>query len=320
MKKIFTLIALAIIGWFEAAAQFKVVGYIPNFSTSAMVEYVDKFDFSKVTHINVAFFNPDTDGNFPIEKGVGVDKIVAKAHQKNVKVLLSLAGGSDQSQYADLLTPEKRTAFIAKIMDLVTEYKVDGIDVDLEGKNIDKNYEGFVLELSAKLKAKNKLITGAVAWWTRSKITDACLKAYDFINMMSYGGNATLHASPAYAQQHINYWKEERGMPASKLVLGTAFYGRYDLEDKKFVAVKFKDLIEKYPEAAKQDSIVRTEDARVIRFNGIVGTKARTKVALEQCGGIMIWQLLQDAEGQYSLLNAINEQLRESNAAKTRKK
>lgn len=320
MKKILILIAASVISYMDVAAQFKIVGYIANFSTPAMVEYVDKFDFSKVTHINVAFFNPDADGNFPAAKGVGVDQIVAKAHQKNVKVLLSLAGGSDQSQYADLLMPEKRTAFIAKIMDLVALYKVDGIDVDIEGKNIDKNYEGFVLELSAQLKAKNKLITGAVAWWTRSKITDACLKAYDFINIMSYGGNANLHASSAYAQQHINYWKEERGMPASKLVLGTAFYGRYDLEDKKFVAIKFKDLIEKYPEAIKQDSVVRAEDGRVIRFNGINGTKARTMVALEQCGGVMIWQLLQDAEGQYSLLNAINEQLGTSTSTKSKKK
>lgn len=308
MRRFFLLFFLA--GTFLTSnAQFKIVGYIPNFSTAPMVAYVDNFDFSKVTHINVAFFNPDINGNFPKEKGIGVDKIVRKAHEKNVKVLLSLAGGSDQSQYAGLLQKENRTAFIAKIMDLVKEYNVDGIDVDIEGKNIDNNYEAFVTELSAQLKSKGKLITGAVAWWTRNRITDACLKAYDFINIMSYGGNETLHASAEYAQRHINYWKEERGMPAHKLVLGTAFYGRYDLEDKKFVTIKFNDLVEKYPEAVKQDTIVRKEDGKVIRFNGINGTKARTKVALEKCGGIMIWQLLQDAAAPNSLLDAINQQV-----------
>lgn len=312
MKKI-VLLFLLTAGIFKSNAQFKIVGYIPNFSTAPMVEYVDSFDFSKVTHINVAFFNPDVNGNFPKDKGVGVDKIVRKAHEKNVKVLLSLAGGSDQSQYAGLLQNQNRTAFIDKIMDLVDEYKVDGIDVDIEGKNIDNNYEAFVTELSAKLKAKGKLITGAVSWWTRARITDACLKAYDFINIMCYGGNETLHASSEYAQRHINYWKEERGMPASKLILGTAFYGRYDLEDKKFVTIKFKDLVEKYPEAVTQDSIVRKEDAKVIRYNGINGTKARTTVALEQCGGIMIWQLLQDAPAPYSLLDAINQQVEATN-------
>ena len=316
MKKIISIGAFILLTYFNATAQFKIVGYIPNFSTPAMVEFVDQFDFSKLTHVNVAFFNPDVNGIFPKEKGIGVDKIVAKAHEKNVKVLLSLAGGSDQSQYTTLLMPENRTAFIAKIMDLLALYKADGIDVDLEGKNIDKNYEAFVTELSAQLKAKGKLITGAVAWWTRSRITDACLKAYDFINIMSYGGNAQLHASPAYAKQHIDYWKEERGMPANKLVLGTAFYGRYDLEDKKFVTIKYKDLLEQYPGSALLDSLVRSEDGRVIKYNGVNGTKARTKVALAECGGIMIWQLMQDSNGANSLLKAINDQVKETKAAK----
>lgn len=308
MKRFFLLLFLA--GSFLTTnAQFKIVGYIPNFSTAAMVEYVNTFDFSKVTHVNVAFFNPDVKGNFPKAKGIGVDEIVRKAHAKNVKVLLSLAGGSDQSQYAGLLKSENRTAFIAKIMDLVEEYNADGIDVDIEGKNIDSNYEAFVTELSAQLKTKGKLITGAVAWWTRARITDACLAAYDFVNIMSYGGNSLLHASPAYAQRHINYWKNDRGVPAHKLIIGTAFYGRYDLEDKQFVTLKFKDLIEKYPQALKQDSIIRSEDNRVIRFNGIQGTRDRTKFALEQCGGIMIWQLLQDAAAPNSLLDIINQQV-----------
>lgn len=292
-----------------AKSQFKVVGYLPNFSISAMNEYADKTDFSKLTHLNIAFLNPDIEGNFPVEKGIGINDIVAKAHYKNVKVLLSLAGGSDQSQYANLLKSENRTTFITKIMDLVALYQVDGIDVDIEGDNIDSNYEAFVTELSVQLKAQNKLITGAVSWWTRARITDACLTAYDFINIMAYGGSSATHASPAYAQQHIDYWKGNRGVPTNKLVLGTAFYGRYDLDDGNHVAIAYKDLIQLYPDAPTRDVIIRSEDGKEIRYNGINGTRARTIMAQQQCGGMMIWQLLQDTDGPYALLKAIDEQI-----------
>lgn len=316
MKKI-GLLCLLIMTALITRAQFKVVGYLPNFSISAMNEYADRTDFSKLTHLNIAFFNPDVNGNFSLDKGIGINDIVAKAHYKNVKVLLSLAGGSDQSQYANLLTNENRTEFIDKIMGLVALYNVDGIDVDLEGDNIDENYEAFVTELSVQLKAQNKLISGAVSWWTRAKITDACLAAYDYINIMAYGGSAATHASPAYAQQHINYWKGDRGRPANKLVLGTTFYGRYDLDNGGSVAIAYKDLIQLYPDAPTKDLIIRSEDGKEIRYSGINGTKDRTLMAQQQCGGIMVWQLLQDTDGPNSLLKAIDEQIHGSSQPET---
>jgi hypothetical protein len=308
MKKL-GLIFFFILTGLITRAQFKVVGYLPNFSISAINEYADKTDFGKLTHLNIAFFNPDTNGDFPLDKGVGLKDIVAKAHYKNVKVLLSLAGGSDQSQYTNLLRSENRAAFIGKIMNLVSLYQVDGIDVDLEGDNIDANYEAFVTELAAQLKSQNKLISGAVSWWTRARITDACLAAYDFINIMAYGGSAATHASPAYAQQHINYWKSDRGLSASKLVLGIAFYGRYDLDNGGSVAIAYKDLIHLYPDAPTKDVIVRSEDGKEIRYCGVNGTKNRTVMAQQQCGGIMIWQILQDADGDDALLKVIDEQV-----------
>jgi len=294
-------------------AQFKVVAYLTN--NISLDQHVDAFDFSKVTHINIAFFNPDTVGNFPVSKGKGLDLIVAKAHKNQVKVLLSLAGGSDQAQYHKLLKPENINAFINKVVDLVDQYHVDGIDVDLEGKNVDENYEAFVTGLSARLKPKGKLLTGAVGWWTRAKISDASLKAYDFINIMAYGGTAKLHASFDYAKERLNYWKLDRGLPKEKLVLGTAFYARYDTA-KTFVAIKYKDLIAKYPGAELKDSIVRSEDGLVIHYNGIRKTRERTAFALKECSGIMIWQVLQDAPGPFSLLKAIDDEI---HATKTKK-
>ncbi len=313
-KIVLTLAFLSV--FINLRAEFKVVAYLPNWFWT-LEKHKNAFDFSKVTHLNIAFFNPDIDGNFPVEQqGRGLDTIVAKAHLHHVKVLLSLAGGTDEGQYAKLLKKENRTAFIEKIMALVSKYNVDGIDVDLEGKNIDENYEAFVTELSSQLKPKGKLLSAAVGWWTRSKITDECLKAFDFINIMSYATPASPHTSLAFVEQHINYWKKERKIPASKLIVGMAFYGRYDLNEKEFKKIDYSKLLTKYPGAAYKDSIVRSEDGLLIRYNGIPLTKLKTNYALKEAGGIMIWQILQDSQGPLSLLNTIDEQIQESKSVK----
>jgi GH18 family chitinase len=311
MKNLITAFLICIC--LNASAQFKVVVYLTN--KVPLDRQVNAFDFSKVTHINIAFFNPDTAGNFPMAKGKGLDLIVAKAHKNKVKVLLSLAGGSDQAQYHKLLMPENINPFIDKVMALVDQYSVDGIDVDLEGKNIDENYEAFVLGLSTRLKAKGKLLTGAVGWWTRGKISDASLEAYDFVNIMAYGASAKLHASLDYAKERLNYWKIDRKLPKEKLVLGTAFYARYDTA-KTFVTIEYKDLLVKYPSAELKDSLVRSEDGMVINYSGIRKTRERTAFALKECSGIMVWQILQDARGKVSLLKAIDDEIRENKSKK----
>lgn len=318
MKKRSLLVIFLLVFILNIKAQYKVVGYLPAYS-GTIGTYINDVDYTKLTHLNIAFFNPDTNGDFPTAKWKDLPEVIGRAHQNNVSVLLSLAGGSDQSQYEKLMGDEYRTVFIDKIMALVEKYNADGIDVDIEGKNIiDGYYEKFVTELAIRLKQKGKLITGAVAWWTRDKITDACLNAYDFINIMAYAGGEKVHASMEYAERHINYWKVKRGLPAYKLALGIGFYGRYDLADRKFKTFKYKDLVAKYPNAANQDSVKNEADGRIIYYNGINRTKAKTQLALKECGGVMIWQLLQDAEGEASLLKAIDDQIREQKSESNR--
>lgn len=307
-KSLFTILLLTAV--LCAEAQYKVVGYLPAYS-KPIGTYINDVDYAKVTHLNIAFFNPDTTGVFPTAKWEGLPEIIAKAHQYNVNVLLSLGGGADWSQYGKLLKDENRAAFIDKVMALVEQYNADGVDVDLEGKNIVKEYEKFVVELSARLKQKGKLITVAVAWGTREKFTDACLEAYDFINLMTYGRSELINASLDYPQMVLNYWKENRLVPAYKLAVGISFYGRYDLPDKKFKTVNYGDLVAKYPEAAKQDSVTNATDGRLIRYNGIYKTKEKTKLAIKNASGVMIWQLLQDTKGDASLLKAIDDQIHE---------
>ncbi|MEZ2444557.1 glycosyl hydrolase family 18 protein [Chitinophaga sp. RCC_12] len=288
---------------------FKIVAYLPKY-TSTLADHINAFDFSKVTHLNIAFFNPDVNGNFPASQGTGLDTIVSKAHLNNVKVLLSLGGGSNQSQYANLLTSTNRAAFITKVVNLVSQYHVDGIDVDLEGDNIDENYEAFITGLSAQLKPNGKLLTAAVAWWTRDRVTDSCLAAFDFINVMAYDKAGDEHSPYSYAKQHVEYWKGQRGLAAAKIVVGVPFYGLYTLSGN-LQSMKYSEITAQYPGSENKDT-VRRPDGAIVNYNGIPTIQNKTAYAQQEAGGIMFWQVLQDATGSLSLLNAIHDKINSS--------
>ena len=288
-------------------AQFRVVGYLPKY-TSTFADHLNAFDFTKLTHLNVAFFNPDTAGNFPSSQGTGLSQIVTKAHLNNVKVLISIAGGSNQSQYAKLLLNSNRAAFINKLVALVSLYNVDGIDVDLEGDNIDTNYESFVTELADTLHPSGKLLTAALAYYTRAKISDNAMAAFDFVNLMAYDLAGKEHSPYSFSKLTVDYWRDTRGVAASKLTLGVPFYGYYKMGTA-LTAMFYKDITAAYTGAENRDTIKRT-DGYVVNYNGKPTIMNKTALAMARGGGVMIWQLLQDdTSSNKSLLKAIVDKI-----------
>ena len=162
--------SLALLGsslcFVSAHAQKMVVAYVPNFTDIASM--VDKIDYSKLTHIDVAFENPTNDaGDLSFHQSEMA--LVDKAHANNVKVLISIGGGGASenkkliARYFDLQTDAKRAGFVAKLADFVKVHNFDGIDVDLEGPAIGKDYGAFVVDLSMALIPSGKLITAAVS-------------------------------------------------------------------------------------------------------------------------------------------------------------
>jgi len=63
--------------------------------------------------------------------------------------------------------------------------------------------------------------------------------------------------------------------------------------------------VAQYPGAENTDQ-VSTTGGGIIYYNGIPTIKQKTAFAIKQAGGVMMWQLLQDAGGDQSLLNAID--------------
>ncbi|MCK5277296.1 MAG: hypothetical protein KAK04_02140, partial [Cyclobacteriaceae bacterium] len=140
--------------------EFKVVGYLPYYR----FEIVDEIDFTKITHLNLAFVNPDIDGNLSIGNQ-NIDPIVSQAISDNpaLIVFISLAGGGLTPEWSEAydkwLKPENRSEFVHLLVEYVQLHRLDGIDVDLEWSHVNEYYSPFVIELRDSLKSHGKEIT-----------------------------------------------------------------------------------------------------------------------------------------------------------------
>jgi chitinase len=297
-------------------AQKKVIAYIPNWVD--LNAFSSSVQYSKLTHINIAFENPDANGYLTFNSGSNT--IINAAHAQNVKVFVSLGGGavseggSIRDNYFNLITPGNRTAFIQKLYDYVVAHNFDGIDVDLEGPAINGDYGGFVIALAAKLHANGKLISAALSeGYGGANVPSSTFAAYDWINIMAYDatgpwqpGSPGQHSPYSMAVNQFNYWTG-RGLPASKAIIGLPFYG-YGFGASANQGISYAAIVAQYPGAENLDQVGNT-----IYYNGIPTIKAKTTFAVQNAGGVMIWELSQDATGSKSLLTAVNQVITGSN-------
>jgi chitinase len=296
----------------QLAAKEKVVAYVPNWVD--LESFSKTIDYAKITHINVAFENPINDqGDLTFHKKN--DILIAAAHAHEVKILVSIGGGSAsgnktlKARYFDLLTNTNRAGFVAKIAGYIDDHHFDGIDVDIEGPSINKDYGAFIVDLSAALKPKAKLLTAALSQGYGGKnVPDSVLDRFDFVNVMAYDGAGSWnpnapgqHSSIEFAKKNVEHWLK-RGLPASKTVLGVPFYGYGFGKAFRRGTYSYKDIIAKFPDADKSDQVGET-----IWYNGIRTIESKTKYAIDhKLAGIMIWSLDNDVKGEKSLLDAIS--------------
>ena len=290
---------------------FKVVGY---YALNAAISDVDKSTLKRLTHVNLWFLNPDSLGNFTRDLS-GLSRFVDAAHQRNIKVLFSIGGGSKQPQYQYLLNDDNRGKLIDNMVGEVLKYNLDGIDVDLEGSDIDLYYEKFVVELAAALRKHNKLITAAVAVYYKDQFTDLALAQYDFVNVMSYDRTGPWrpekpgpHAAYEHAVEDLEYFGVVRKIPKNKMTLGLPFYGYgYGPQlTSKAISMNYKKIVETFKGAEAVDQWTMP-DGMILYYNGMPTIERKTELAMDKASGVMIWQVLGDARGKKSLIKRIHK-------------
>lgn len=286
----------------------RVVGYLSsdNFDKKSSIQ------FCKLTHLNIAFANPDKDGNI-IFSG-DIDGLVAYARSVNPKIVISIsvAGGvisaEQAANWSNLIDkPENRPAFIQNIINFVELHKLDGVDVDLEWDAVTVGYSGFVLELRKVLTDHKKLLTAALPNNSRfENISAAALNAFDFLNIMAYDStgpwtpnNPGQHSSFTFAKDGIEFWLKQH-VSSEKLTLGVPFYG-YNFTYSEVTSSTYAQIVEAGSQFAEQDEIGK------IYYNGRPTIAQKVEYVANNTGGIMIWEISQDSFNEYSLLDVIHK-------------
>ena len=306
---------LTMLSFKSIAKDIMVVGYLPSYR----FHMVDKIELDKLTHLCIGFANPDE--NMRINVGYrDIWPIVTRARAKNVKVILSLAGGAlgptTKQAWKDAMQPWNRTKFVQNLVYYTWQYQLDGLDVDLEWHDVDENYSGFVTELKDSLAVYGKTLSAALPGHHRyPNITDQALAAFDFLNLMTYDltgpwdpSNPGQHSPYSMAQEAIDFWKGH-GVAAEKLNIGLPFFGWDFTWPSNVKSVSYMEMVEMDTSFAHVDQVGK------IYYNGIPMIRAKTQLAVDRAGGIMIWELGQDSFDERSLLRASHNVI---NASKPR--
>ena len=338
-----------------SAADFRVVAYVVGWETPPQI------DPTKLTHINFAFGK--IEGGKVVLPHPGVAPNLAhlrslKAKNPRLKVLLSVGGWEAEGFSDAALSAASRAAFAESIVALLRTHSLDGVDLDWEypGQSVagiksrpeDKqNFTALLKTVREQLDAASRdgryLLTIASADREYFDFTEMDkLHVYlDFINVMTYdffnsltpttGHHAGLYASPyaaptdrnadASIKQHL-----AAGIPADKLVLGVAFYGRgfagvkpehrgLNQPYERFEAAhSYAELVDKF---IGHSGFVREWDARAqapflwnaqtrafITYDDPQSIAVKAEyVRKHRLGGMMFWELSQDSRG--ALLDAI---------------
>ncbi len=290
---------------------FKVVGYL----SSGSFDRIDELEIEKLTYLNLAFGNPDEEGNIIVGRNVDIKPVVQKAHEANLKVFISLAGGGrpDTTIWKTMLLPKNRTSFIRRIVQFVESNNLDGVDVDIEGNllpYVRETYNPFVTGLRDALHAKGKGITAALgAVRVHESVSQEALEAYDFINVMVYDKTGVWrpddigpHSPFSYAEEAIKFWTEEKKIPADRITLGVPFYGFDFTPPARYIS--FNELVREDLLNAYRDSV----DMKY--YNSITTIVEKINLAKKSLGGVMIWEISYDIPGDMSLLRAVDQTIK----------
>ena len=299
----FSIVAVSAAAQDQTAAGksgLRIVGYLPDYR----IEQIDASVGRYLT--DVVFFSvlPEPRGQF-VSSTLQSPKTnaVLKRLRDEFHVRIHLCvGGWDRSQgFADIAaTPASRKLFADGLTAYCLQHQFAGADLDWEhpqNETESKNYGLLLAEVSQAFKPRGLELTAAMASW--QTLTPAGIQAVDAIHLMSYDAEGR-HSTLEQAQSDVRKFLGA-GVPSGKLRLGLPFYGR---------GVTERNLTKTYAEIVSQGISKETDEVNGLYFNGTKTILAKTRFAKDQkLGGVMVWEIGQDAVGDKSLLKVIHSEV-----------
>ena len=225
--------------------------------------FSDKFK-NNMDMVYYAFAIPQTDGTLTLNTTYLEEIIELKNHGIRVLMVIDGANAAPLKAMVKLCdNSSTRATFVQNILELVTKYNFDGVDVDWEFPGILSSQAGYekyttavdIKNLNSLLKelregfnalqdsrGSNYLLTVATppTDWGTDRFDYATINKYcDYVNMMSYDlnkSNVASHLTHIYQPSNSYSYKfccdfgvsyyTSLGLDKSKIILGSAAYGK----------------------------------------------------------------------------------------------
>lgn len=296
-----------------------VAGYFPSYRDPNAIPD-QKFKMCNV--VNYAFGTVAANGNIVIQNPSVFGIVASKAKSNGAKVFLSIFGSTTDWQRM-AATPASRNAFVKQAMLLVRTNALHGIDIDWEypstADGTSVTFTKLLQELGDSLHLDGKhylsaaITSGKYAGQYRDAITKELLQGeqVDFFNIMAYDDfNTTVpfrhHSDIKLAETSLNYWINTAGMPKRKAILGIPAYGRPSGITQTGTVQTYAAILGRGGSANSDSATVSATGFPVytIYYNGQLTVKRKAILGNTQGSGIMMWEMGQDTNDNFSLLKA----------------
>ena len=236
----------------QKAKPYKVIAYYTGNG-----ELVKQYPVYKLTHIIYSFVKLQNDTLLvwdSVQENTLRQIVSLKNKYPLLKVMVSFGGWGGCAPCSSLFAdPVRRKNFAESVVIFLKKYGVDGLDIDWEYPAIEgfpghkyitsdrENFTELVKALRKEMRDEYLLsfaAGGFVKYLEQSVDWDLVMPLVDFVNLMTYdlvGGYATTtgHHTPLFSYRDkqesagtcIN-WLLYKKIPASKLIMGAAFYAR----------------------------------------------------------------------------------------------
>jgi GH18 family chitinase len=275
---------------------FRVAGYLPDYRFA-------EFDIATaqgVTDLIVFSAEPTVDAGLDLErlKNCPWPKLLAFKTKHRVRLILTIGGWDRSTHFAHVAADaERRKAFADAVVRLALQRRLDGIDLDWEhpkDASEQASYGELLAALRSAFEPHGLMLTVTIAAWQHLPVS--AVDSVDYVQVMAYDHDKE-HSTFEGARRDMQMLIDAK-IPPAKIVVGLPFYGR-DVQSRN--ATTYREIVAKFRPDPTIDQVGQ------VYFNGPETIRRKVELAIDsQLGGLMVWELGQDAPGDQSLLKVIS--------------